>query len=77
MDMTKASQPEDAVRRMPHLVDSQDRLQRLQESLVEAEQEIERGEGEEWSPALMRRLIRQGDEMYSKGIQPDPDVCPK
>jgi antitoxin ParD1/3/4 len=66
----------EVVREALRLLDNRDRLQRLRESLIEAEQEIERGEGEQWSPALMERLNREGDEMYRSGIRPDPDVCP-
>jgi hypothetical protein len=52
------------------------RLQRLRESLIEADAEIERGEGVEWSSELMERLSREADEMFRQGMQPDPDVCP-
>jgi antitoxin ParD1/3/4 len=70
------SDPETVVREALRLLDEQDRrLIRLRESLIEAEQEFERGEGEEWTPALMERLNREGDEMYRQGVTPDPDVC--
>jgi antitoxin ParD1/3/4 len=58
------------------LLDDRDRLRRLKSSLVEAQREFERGETEEWTPALKERLIREGDELYRQGVRPDPDVCP-
>ncbi len=70
------SDPGEVIREALRLLDGRDRLQRLQKSLREADQEIERGEGEEWGPALMERLTREGDEMYHRGIKPHPDVCP-
>jgi antitoxin ParD1/3/4 len=67
----------EVIREALRLLDSRDRLQQLRESLIQADREIERGEGEEWSPALMERLIREGDDMFRRGIKPDPDVCPQ
>ena len=51
-------------------------LERLRASVREAQAELERGEGEEWTPALRERLIREADEEYELGIPPDPDACP-
>ena len=38
--------------------------------------QLERGEGVEWTPALMEQLSREADEMHRRGDRPDPDVCP-
>lgn len=38
--------------------------------------ELDRGEGEEWTPALMERISREADELYRRGEQPDPDAGP-
>ena len=67
---------EAVVREALNLLDDRDRLYRLRESIQEDQNEFERGESEEWTPELMERLIREGDEMYRQGIKPDPDVCP-
>lgn len=92
MDVTLTPQLEDLVRQKVEtgryvdasdvigealrLLDSHERLARFRESLVEADRELDRGEGEEWSPELMERLKREGDEMFRQGIRPDADVCP-
>lgn len=57
-------------------LDERERFQRLRASLIEAEAEIERGEGVEWTPALMEQLKREADELRRQGAKPDPDVCP-
>ena len=38
--------------------------------------ELERGEGAEWTPDLMKRLTLEADEMHRRGEKPDPDVSP-
>jgi antitoxin ParD1/3/4 len=38
--------------------------------------ELDRGEGVEWTPELMERLSREADEMYRRGELPNADVCP-
>lgn len=58
------------------LLDERDRLERLRASLAEAEAEFDRGEGVEWTPALMDQLKREADELRRQGARPDPDVCP-
>jgi len=64
------------VREALEALDERDRLRLLRASLVEAEREIERGEGVEWTPDLMEQLNREGEELYRQGATPDPDVCP-
>jgi antitoxin ParD1/3/4 len=58
------------------LLDNRDRLKQLRQSLIEADEAIERGEGSEWSPELKERIRERGNEMFRKGIKPSPDVCP-
>ncbi len=56
-----------------------DRLQGVRELRAKLQvglDQLDRGEGEEWSPLLMARLSREADEMFRRGEQPDPDVCP-
>lgn len=38
--------------------------------------QADRGELHEWTPELRDRLIREADEMYLRGDEPDPDVLP-
>jgi len=38
--------------------------------------EADRGETDEWTPALRDRLRMDAHEMHRRGEFPDPDVCP-
>ena len=59
------------------LLDEHDhRLRQLRAKLQIGIDELDRGEGVEWTPALMDQLSREADEMYRRGEKPDPDVCP-
>lgn len=59
------------------LLDERDhQLDDLRAKLHVGLDELDRGEGEEWTPELMERFRREADEMYRRGEQPDPDVCP-
>jgi hypothetical protein len=57
-------------------MDARDRYQRLKAAIAEAEAEIERGEEDELTPALVDKMRRVGERMVREGIAPDPDVCP-
>jgi putative addiction module CopG family antidote len=55
------------------LLDDYDRqVQQLRAAIAEGEQ----GEPIPWAPELMAQLSREADEMFRRGEQPDPDVCP-
>lgn len=53
-----------------------DRFDQLRTKVAEGFASIERGEGIAWTPALMDELEREAEELYHRGEQPDPDVCP-
>jgi putative addiction module CopG family antidote len=59
---------EEAVRQM----DERDRVERLRASLVAADERIDRGEGVDWTPEHMERLIRESAEDSRNGV-PIPD----
>jgi putative addiction module CopG family antidote len=55
------------------LLDDYDRqVRRLRAAITEGEQ----GEPVPWTPELMAQLSREADEMFRRGEQPDPDICP-
>jgi hypothetical protein len=58
------------------LLDEQDYVRDLREKLREAEEQIERGEYELWTPDLSKRILEEAKELVRLGIRPDPDVCP-
>jgi antitoxin ParD1/3/4 len=50
--------------------------QALVEKLQVGIDELDRGEGIEWTSELMDQLNREAGEMLARGETPDPDVCP-
>lgn len=66
---------DEVVREAMRLLDEQDRrLAPLRAKLQVGIDELERGEGVEWTPALRDQLRKEADEMYRRGEQSDPDV---
>jgi antitoxin ParD1/3/4 len=67
----------EVVREAIRLLDERDlQLDALRAKIGVGLDELDRGEGVEWTPELMERLSREADELYRRGEQPDPDVCP-
>lgn len=65
------------VREALQLLDERERqLDALRNNIRIGLNELERGEGAEWTPELLDRLNREADEMFHRGELPDPDVCP-
>lgn len=65
--------PDEAIDAAVRLLEDYDRrLARLRALIAEGEE----GEGVPWTPELMKQLSREADEMYLRGEEPDPDVCP-
>lgn len=59
-----------------HLTAERDDRQRLRDSLALAEDQIDRGEGIEWEPAVMERLKRQATANALRGKPIKDDVKP-
>jgi antitoxin ParD1/3/4 len=69
--------PSDVIRAAMRLLDTRDRkLQELRALVAEGLASAERGEVDEFTPALMAKIDREADEMIRLGILPDPNVCP-
>ena len=67
----------EVIREAIRLLDERDRhLEALRAKLAVGLEEADRGEMDEWTPELRERLRREALEMYRRGEQPDPDVCP-
>lgn len=58
------------------LLDEHEQIEALRAKLQHAADQLDRGEGEEWTPELMEQIDREADDMYRRGESPDPDVCP-
>jgi Arc/MetJ-type ribon-helix-helix transcriptional regulator len=58
------------------LLDERDQLRILRDSLVRANEQIERGEFVEWTPDLLEQWDREADELMRQGRQPKADVRP-
>jgi antitoxin ParD1/3/4 len=63
------------VRAALRALEAHERLEALRASLVEGNEQIERGEGIPWTPELMDRLGREAAELVRRGHRPHPDVC--
>jgi hypothetical protein len=57
-------------------LDERGRLKCLRASLVEAEQQTERGDVVDWTPEPRMQIRQEAEEMAPRGMKPDPDVCP-
>lgn len=67
----------EVVREAMRLLDDQERqLASLREKLQIGLDQLDRGEGVEWTPELMEQLSQEADEMHRRGERPDPDVRP-
>jgi putative addiction module CopG family antidote len=58
------------------LLEDERKLRELRAALAEGEEEIARGEFEEWTPELRARISAEARQMIAEGRQPNPDVCP-
>jgi putative addiction module CopG family antidote len=73
----KFADEDDVVREaMPFLDERERQTEMLRVRIRVGLDELDRGEGDEWTQELMERLNREADEMYRRGELPDPDVCP-
>jgi hypothetical protein len=57
-------------------MEAHDRHQRLKRAIAEADVEIERGEEDELTSALVEKMKREGERLTREGIAPDLDVRP-
>ena len=58
------------------LLGERDRRRALRRSLEVADDQIDRGEGVEWSAALLDQLTQEAEEMARQGMRPHADVLP-
>lgn len=58
------------------LEEHQRQLEALRAKIQAGLDEADRGEVDEWTPELRRRLREEAEEMDRRGEHPDPDVCP-
>lgn len=58
------------------LLEKRDRLRKLRESLDLADEQIDRGEGIEWTPDLLDRLMAEARENSRRGKPINDDVKP-
>lgn len=66
----------EVVREALRLMDERDHARQLRTSLALAEQQIERGEGVEWTLELMERLKGEATENARRGKPVKDDVTP-
>lgn len=65
----------EVVREAIRQMDERDRFNRLKAAIAEGDADYDRGDVEEFTPALVEEMMRDADRMAQQGIAPDPDVC--
>jgi antitoxin ParD1/3/4 len=58
------------------LLEEHERLQHLRALLEVGRQDELRGDLVTYTPELMDEIYREAEEMFRRGEEPDPDVCP-
>lgn len=76
MDSGGYASVDDVLEQALSLLQEHEQWERLQVSLIEAEEQTSRGELTEWTPALREQLRAEAEELAKQGAQPNPDVCP-
>ncbi|HYO30937.1 MAG TPA: type II toxin-antitoxin system ParD family antitoxin [Thermomicrobiales bacterium] len=67
----------DVVREAMRLLDDQERLLApIRVKLRAGLDQLDRGEGDLFTPELVARMRRDANERFRKGDRPNPDVCP-
>lgn len=64
----------DAVRAGLQMLDERERLRELRQSLIEADAEIDHGEGMELTPGLWKQLIEEGRGRVRRSEPSDSDI---
>lgn len=67
----------EVVREALRLMERRDKEERLRAALAIGLDEIERGEGVEYTPQLLEEIDREADRLIAEGEPLDPDVCPE
>jgi antitoxin ParD1/3/4 len=57
-------------------LEEHERLQNLRTLLTVGEDDVRRGNLVDYTPALMDDIYREAEELFRRGEEPDPDVCP-
>ena len=65
---------EEALLRMER--EDQAKLERLRAALKVGIDQLERGEGREYTPKVHAEILANARRKIREGYQPDPDVCP-
>ena len=69
--------PNQVVREAMNLLDEQaHQIAALKAKLQVGIDQLDRGEGIEWTPELMDQLRQEAVERHRRGEKPHPDVCP-
>ena len=64
------------IREALRVLEAYERIEALRASLIEGNEQIERGQGVVWTSELMDRLARDARDLALQGRLPHPDVCP-
>jgi antitoxin ParD1/3/4 len=66
----------EVIREALQLLEQRDNVERLRTAIAVGKEQIERGEGIEFTPELLAEIGREVDERFRRGDVPGADVCP-
>jgi antitoxin ParD1/3/4 len=70
------SSANEVVRQALRLLEEHERLEHLRALLAIGEADERQGNLIEYTPELMDDIYREAEELFRRGAEPDPDVCP-
>lgn len=76
VDSGRYTNASEVVREALRLLDEHQRLQHLRSLLAVGLEQAQRGELREFTPELLEDIDRRAEELFRRGVEPDPDVCP-
>ncbi|MGH2534985.1 MAG: type II toxin-antitoxin system ParD family antitoxin [Thermomicrobiales bacterium] len=74
VEMGLYADADEALREAVRLLDERDRLRHLRALLAVGVEQADRGELIDFTPEVLDEISREADELYRRGVQPDPET---